>query len=176
MLTMLLYKLQVVMLHLPPNWMSQGSLHVQQLDLADLRSVNAAVKQLQLEESIDMLILNAGVAAVPLSYTEDNFEMQVGTNHFGHYVLVSGLLDKLKQQVWHQQDREFYTARKQCLKLAAYCELSEHCIPASPSLSLATSLPSCTVPHLRSSHVFAGHPCAHCCCGLIGTQVWRVRH
>lgn len=90
------------MLHLPSNWISQGSLHVQQLDLADLNSVNAAVKQLQLEKSIDMLILNAGVAAVPLSYTKDNFEMQVGTNHFGHFVLVAGLLDKLKQQVWHQ--------------------------------------------------------------------------
>ena len=81
------------------NAVFQGSLQVQQLDLADLSSVNALVKQLQLEKSIDMLILNAGVAAVPLSYTKDNFEMQVGTNHFGHFVMVAGLLDKLKQQV-----------------------------------------------------------------------------
>ncbi|KAL3151249.1 hypothetical protein ABBQ38_013088 [Trebouxia sp. C0009 RCD-2024] len=76
----------------------KGSLHVQQLDLADLSSVKALVKQLQLEDSIDMLILNAGVAAVPLSYTKDNFEIQIGTNHFGHFALVAGLMDKLKQQ------------------------------------------------------------------------------
>lgn len=85
--------------------MSQGSLQVQQLDLADLSSVKALVKQLQLEDNIDMLILNAGVAAVPLSYTKDNFEMQVGTNHFGHFALVAGLLDKLKQQVCYWQGR-----------------------------------------------------------------------
>lgn len=101
--------------------MSQGSIHVQQLDLADLSSVNAAVKQLQLEESIDMLILNAGVAAVPLSYTKDDFEMQVGTNHFGHFVLVAGLLDKLQQQVWHQQYRPCHNACSHQLK--ACCTL-----------------------------------------------------
>lgn len=48
---------------------------------------------------IDMLILNAGVAGLPLTYTKDNFEIHVGTNHFGHVVLVESLLDKLKQQV-----------------------------------------------------------------------------
>lgn len=95
--------------------MSQGSLHVQQLDLADLSSVNAAVERLKLEKSIDMLILNAGVAAVPLSYTKDNFEMQVGTNHFGHFVLVAGLLEKLKQQVGHLQDTFSYGACRHCV-------------------------------------------------------------
>ncbi len=44
-------------------------------------------------------MLNAGVAGVPLTYTKDNFELQVGTNHFGHFVLVQCLLDKLQQQV-----------------------------------------------------------------------------
>ncbi len=44
-------------------------------------------------------MLNAGVAGVPLTYTKDNFELQVGTNHFGHFVLVQSLLDKLQQQV-----------------------------------------------------------------------------
>ena len=72
---------------------------MQQLDLADLSSVHGLAKKLQGEPSLDMLILNAGVAALPLSYTKDNFEMQVGTNHFGHFVLVTDLLDKLKQQV-----------------------------------------------------------------------------
>lgn len=61
-----------------------------------------------------MLILNAGVAAVLQSYTKDNFEMQVGTNHFGHFVLVAGLLDKLKQQVGHLQDKSCQSAYTCC--------------------------------------------------------------
>ncbi len=74
-------------------------MEVQQLDLADLSSVRRFAEHLQSESKIDMLILNAGVAGMPLTYTKDNFEMQVGTNHFGHFVLVESLLDKLKQQV-----------------------------------------------------------------------------
>ena len=77
----------------------QGTVEVQQLDLADLSSVSSLASKLQSEAKIDMLILNAGVAWGPLRYTKDNFEMQVGTNHFGHFALVQSLLPKLKQQV-----------------------------------------------------------------------------
>lgn len=79
--------------------MHQGILEVQQLDLADLSSVRNFAKNLRTEPKIDMLVLNAGVASTPLTYTKDNFELQIGTNHFGHFVLVESLLDKLKQQV-----------------------------------------------------------------------------
>jgi len=77
----------------------QGDVEVQQLDLADLDNVRSFANNLQTEPKIDMLILNAGVAGLPLMYTKDNFEMQVGTNDFGHFVLVQSLLDKLKKQV-----------------------------------------------------------------------------
>lgn len=76
----------------------KGALEVQQLDLADLSNVRSFAQNLQSEPMIDMLILNAGVAGLPLTYTKDNFEIHVGTNHFGHVVLVESLLDKLKQQ------------------------------------------------------------------------------
>lgn len=76
----------------------KGILEVQQLDLADLSSVRNFAKNLRTEPKIDMLVLNAGVASTPLTYTKDNFELQIGTNHFGHFVLVESLLDKLKQQ------------------------------------------------------------------------------
>ena len=74
----------------------QGTVEVQQLDLADLSNIRSLAGRLQSVANIDVLILNAGVAWGPLRYTKDNFEMQVGTNHFGHFALV---LPKLQQQV-----------------------------------------------------------------------------
>ena len=79
--------------------MLQGNLEVRQLDLADLCSVKSFANSLQAEPRIDMLILNAGVAGTLQTYTKDDFELQVGTNHFGHFVLVESLLDKLRMQV-----------------------------------------------------------------------------
>lgn len=77
----------------------QGPVEVAQLDLADLASVHQLAKQLSSEPSLDFLFLNAGVMACPQSYTKNGFEMQVGTNHFGHFELTRLLMDKLKQQV-----------------------------------------------------------------------------
>jgi len=35
--------------------------------------------------------------ACPLSYTKEGLEMQIGTNHFGHFALTIGLLSSLKE-------------------------------------------------------------------------------
>lgn len=76
----------------------KGAVEVAQLDLADLSSIHQLVKQLNSEPNLDFLFLNAGVMACPQSYTKNGFEMQVGTNHFGHFELTRSLMDKLKQQ------------------------------------------------------------------------------
>ena len=60
------------------------------LDLSDLATV-AAFVQTWGDKPLHMLINNAGVMACPLSYTTDDLEMQLGTNHFGHFVLGVGL-------------------------------------------------------------------------------------
>eukprot|EP00884_Botryococcus_braunii_P023186 jgi/Botrbrau1/9551/Bobra.0089s0010.1 len=73
-------------------------LEVLSLDLANLRSVDEFAAALLKEDRIDYLILNAGVMACPLSYTTDGFEMQIGTNHFGHWALTEAVLPKLKKQ------------------------------------------------------------------------------
>jgi NAD(P)-dependent dehydrogenase (short-subunit alcohol dehydrogenase family) len=44
---------------------------------------------------IDALINNAGLTAVPFARTADGFEMQIGTNHFGHFAFTDGVLPAL---------------------------------------------------------------------------------
>jgi NAD(P)-dependent dehydrogenase (short-subunit alcohol dehydrogenase family) len=69
---------------------------VQRLDLACLDSVRAAADALRSRcDSIDLLINNAGVMWTPRSATADGFELQFGTNHFGHFAFTGLLLDRL---------------------------------------------------------------------------------
>ncbi|WP_282784952.1 MULTISPECIES: oxidoreductase [unclassified Nocardia] len=69
---------------------------VRRLDLADLASVRDFADGI---ESADVLINNAGIMAVPLRRTADGFEMQIGTNHLGHFALTGLLLDKIRERV-----------------------------------------------------------------------------
>jgi NAD(P)-dependent dehydrogenase (short-subunit alcohol dehydrogenase family) len=73
-----------------------ASAEVMQLDLASLESVRAfAESYLAQRKSLDGLINNAGVMALPYTKTEDGFEMQFGTNHLGHFALTGLLLPAL---------------------------------------------------------------------------------
>jgi NAD(P)-dependent dehydrogenase (short-subunit alcohol dehydrogenase family) len=56
------------------------------LDLSSLASVRVFADRWD-GRPLNLLINNAGVMACPLAYTEDDLEMQIGTNHFGHYLL-----------------------------------------------------------------------------------------
>jgi NAD(P)-dependent dehydrogenase (short-subunit alcohol dehydrogenase family) len=60
------------------------------IDLADLSSI-AAFTTAWGDKPLNILINNAGVMACPLTYTTDDLEMQLGTNHFGHFALGVGL-------------------------------------------------------------------------------------
>ena len=63
------------------------------MDLADLASVRKAASDvLSMVGRIDALICNAAIAQTPKrELTDSSFEMQMGTNHFGHFLL-AGLL------------------------------------------------------------------------------------
>jgi NAD(P)-dependent dehydrogenase (short-subunit alcohol dehydrogenase family) len=74
-----------------------GDFDVRRLDLADLASVRAFAQEL--EGDVDVLINNAGVMAVPRSQTADGFEMQLGTNHLGHFALTGLLLGRIRDRV-----------------------------------------------------------------------------
>jgi NAD(P)-dependent dehydrogenase (short-subunit alcohol dehydrogenase family) len=65
------------------------------LDLSSLSSVRAFAEEWG-KAPLHILINNAGVMACPQSYTTDGLEMQIGTNHFGHYLLAVLLADALK--------------------------------------------------------------------------------
>lgn len=69
------------------------------MDLADLASVReAAAEVLKSVPRIDALICNAAIAQVPTrKLTGDGFESQLGTNHYGHFVLCGMLFDRLEE-------------------------------------------------------------------------------
>src|SRR3984885_7899643 len=75
-----------------------GSFELVKLDLARLASVrNCADQLLGKGEPLDVIIANAGVMATPFSYTTDKFEMQFGTNHLGHFVLVNRIAPLIRR-------------------------------------------------------------------------------
>jgi len=72
---------------------ADAQLRVAMLDLGSLASVREfATRELWAAAPLDLLINNAGIMAVPTrQQTVDGFELQIGTNHFGHFLL-TGLL------------------------------------------------------------------------------------
>ena len=74
-----------------------AGVEVRALDLADLDSVRAFADQDS--QPIDVLINNAGLMAPPLGRTKDDFEMQFGVNHLGHFALTNLLLPRITDRV-----------------------------------------------------------------------------
>jgi NAD(P)-dependent dehydrogenase (short-subunit alcohol dehydrogenase family) len=73
-----------------------AKVRVEALDLSKLSSVRAFAEKMYRERPrLDLLINNAGVMAIPRAVTSDGFEMQIGTNHFGHFALTGLLLGPL---------------------------------------------------------------------------------
>lgn len=76
----------------------KGSVDQVTLDLADLSSVRAAAEEIhQRVPQLDALINNAGIMQTPKQQTADGFEMQLGTNHLGHFLLDGLLFDLVEK-------------------------------------------------------------------------------
>ena len=70
---------------------------VRPLDLASLDSVAGFAADLDRDlDALHLLVNNAGVMATPLRRTADGFELQLGTNHLGHFALTGRLLRLLR--------------------------------------------------------------------------------
>lgn len=101
---------KVVMLNRNPNKSSAAIAKLKQefgntadvtfvrMDLSVLDSVReAAAEVIEKVPQIDALICNAAIAQVPTrQITVDGFESQLGTNHYGHFVLCGMLFDRIE--------------------------------------------------------------------------------
>jgi NAD(P)-dependent dehydrogenase (short-subunit alcohol dehydrogenase family) len=75
-----------------------AKIEVRKLDLGSLSSVKAFSEGVIANYNrLDILINNAGVMNCPFSKTEDGFEIQMGTNHLGHFALTGLLMPLLKK-------------------------------------------------------------------------------
>ena len=75
-----------------------AKIDIQELDLSSLESVNNfSISINKKYKALDCLINNAGVMACPYSKTKDGFEIQMGTNHLGHFALTGQLISLLKK-------------------------------------------------------------------------------
>lgn len=74
-----------------------AEIEVVELDLARLDQTRSAAAELAArEQRIDILVNNAGVMIPPFARTDDGFELQMGTNHLGHFAWTAGLWPSLR--------------------------------------------------------------------------------
>jgi NAD(P)-dependent dehydrogenase (short-subunit alcohol dehydrogenase family) len=74
-----------------------GQTEVRHLELTDLESIRAFAEAWT--GDVDILVNNAGIMWVPEGRTADGFEMQIGTNHLGHFALTNRLLPHITGRV-----------------------------------------------------------------------------
>lgn len=71
------------------------------LDLGSLASVRDFAEHIRGRyQTLDCVMLNAGVMNTPPGKTSDGFEVQMGTNVVGHFLLAKLLASRTRRQVW----------------------------------------------------------------------------
>ncbi len=75
------------------NEFPKAKIDIKALDLTSLESINSFAEEFKKDyKKLDVLINNAGIMMCPYSKTKDGFEIQMGTNHFGHFALTGHLM------------------------------------------------------------------------------------
>ena len=77
---------------------SEAKLELHELNLASLEDVRSSAEEfLSKNESLDLLVNNAGIMCTPFGHTTDGFEQQFGVNHLGHYLLTGLMMPALEK-------------------------------------------------------------------------------
>ena len=80
-----------------PEGGTPGDIDLIVVDLSDLASVRTAAEAVRAAHPrIDGLVNNAGIMQTPPQKTKDGFELQFGTNHLGHFLWTSLLIDPVE--------------------------------------------------------------------------------
>jgi len=98
------------------------------MDLTDLSTVRKAAASI--DKPFDVVVLNAGVMATPYTKTVDGFELQMGTNHLGHFAFAGLVKNQIKDRLVvvssfaHRMgnfgDNNIETIRNMCLGIGKY--------------------------------------------------------
>jgi NAD(P)-dependent dehydrogenase (short-subunit alcohol dehydrogenase family) len=98
------------------------------MDLTDLSTVRKAAANI--DKPFDVVVLNAGVMATPFTKTVDGFELQMGTNHLGHFAFAGLIKNQIKDRLVvvssfaHRMgnfgDNNIETIRNMCLGIGKY--------------------------------------------------------
>lgn len=75
----------------------EGRTEVRHLELTSLASIREFADAWT--GDLDILVNNAGIMLVPEGRTDDGFELQIGTNHLGHFALTNLLLPHITGRV-----------------------------------------------------------------------------
>ncbi|PVH76530.1 putative carbonyl reductase [Cadophora sp. DSE1049] len=77
------------------------------LDLSSIRECARAAKEfLEIEEQLDCVVANAALSIMPCILSPDGYEIQVATNHLGHYAFVTHLMPLIqKTSIQHKEAR-----------------------------------------------------------------------
>jgi NAD(P)-dependent dehydrogenase (short-subunit alcohol dehydrogenase family) len=76
---------------------ASSKIHHHAIDLGNLQSIVDLLPKLQSLPRIDQLYLIAGVGVAPFGLTKDGLGNHFAVNHLSHFLLVDGLLPKLKE-------------------------------------------------------------------------------
>ncbi|XP_035511778.1 retinol dehydrogenase 12, like isoform X1 [Morone saxatilis] len=143
------------------------------LDLSDSKSIREFAEAInKAEPKLNILINNAGVMVCPYGKTADGFEMQIGVNHMGHFLLTHLLIDLIKRSApariinvssmahsWGSINLEDINSEKSYDKKAAYSQSKLANILFTRSLAKRLEGTGVTTYSL--------HP------GVVQTDLWR---
>ena len=133
------------------------------MDLTDLDSVRKAAARV--DKAFDVVVLNAGVMATPFTKTVDGFELQMSTNHLGHFAFAGLIKNQIKDRLvvvssfahkmGNFSDNSIDSIKNMCLGIGKYQKW-----PVYGSTKLANLLFVAEVERLRIANNWSFTPIA----------------